>query len=131
MSDQVCKVSVIVPVYNTEKYLRNCLESLAAQTLDDMEVVVVNDGSTDGSLAIAEEFAARYDWFHVFSTENRGVSHARNYGAKMSRGGIWPSWTVTTRWSRITARPCMKKRSGTTTMWSCAGWITSSTAEVR
>lgn len=82
----MCKVSVIVPVYNVEKYLRACLESLAAQTLDDIEVVVVNDGSPDGSLAVAEEFAEKYSWFRVFSTENRGVGYARNYGAKMSRG---------------------------------------------
>ena len=84
----MCKVSVIVPVYNVEKYLRACLESLAAQTLDDIEIIVVNDGSTDGSLAIAEEFAAKYPWFRVFSTENKGVSHARNYGAQMSQGGV-------------------------------------------
>lgn len=82
----MCKVSVIVPVYNTEKYLRACLESLAAQNLDDIEVIVVNDGSTDGSPAIAEEFAEKYSWFRVFSTENRGAGHARNYGAKMSQG---------------------------------------------
>ena len=83
----MCKVSVIVPVYNVEKYLRACLESLAAQTLDDIEIIVVNDGSTDGSLAIAEEFAAKYPWFRVLSTENKGVSHARNYGAQLSQGG--------------------------------------------
>ena len=84
----MCKVSVIVPVYNTERYLRACLESLAAQTLDDIEIIVVNDGSTDGSLAIAEEFAAKRSCFKVYSTENKGVSHARNYGAKMSQGGV-------------------------------------------
>lgn len=82
----MCKVSVIVPVYNTEKYLPACLESLAAQTMDDIEVIVIDDGSPDGSLAIAEEFAAKHPGFRVFSTENRGVGHARNYGAKMSRG---------------------------------------------
>lgn len=82
----MCNVSVVVPVYNTEKYLRACLDSLAVQTLDDMEVVVVNDGSTDGSLTIAEEFAEKYPWFKVCSTESKGVSHARNYGAACSRG---------------------------------------------
>lgn len=69
----MCKVSVIVPVYDVEKYLRTCLESLAAQTMDDIELIVVNDGSPDGSLAIAEEFAARDGRFRVFSTENRGA----------------------------------------------------------
>lgn len=74
----MCKVSVIVPVYNTEQYLRACLESLAAQTLDNIEVIVVNDGSTDGSLTIAKEFEGKYSWFSVYSTANMGVSHARN-----------------------------------------------------
>lgn len=82
----MCKVSVIVPVYNDEKYLRACLNSLAVQTLDDIEIIVVNDGSTDGSQAIAEEFAVKYPWFKVYSTENKGSSHARNYGARMSHG---------------------------------------------
>ncbi len=82
----MCKVSVIVPVYNTEKYLRACLNSLAAQTLKDFEVIIVNDGSTDDSLSIAEEFAAYHSNFKLFSIENNGVSHARNYGAEMSHG---------------------------------------------
>ena len=84
----MCKVSIIVPVYNAEKYLRACLDSLAAQTLDDVEIIVVNDSSTDGSLTIAEEFAMKHTLptFRVYSTENRGASHARNYGAKRSHG---------------------------------------------
>ena len=117
----MCKVSVIVPVYNTERYLRACLESLAAQTLDDIEIIVVNDGSTDGSLAIAEEFAAKRSWFKVYSTENKGVSHARNYGAKMSQGGISPLWIVTTRWNRTTVKQCTKKPCGMGMTWLFAG----------
>ncbi len=80
------KVSVVVPVYNDEKYLRACLKSLADQTLDDIEVIVVNDGSTDNSLAIAQEFAREYSCFSVYSTENKGSGHARNYGAERSQG---------------------------------------------
>ena len=84
----MCKVSVIVPVYNKEPYLRACLDSLAAQTLDDVEIIVVDDGSTDGSLAIAREYEhLESPRFRVFSIENRGVSHARNYGAKIAGGG--------------------------------------------
>lgn len=83
----MCKVSVIVPVYNNEKYLRACLESLAAQTMKEMEIVVVDDGSTDGSLAIAREFErCAAPRFRVFSTENHGVSRARNYGAEQAAG---------------------------------------------
>lgn len=79
-------VSVIVPVYNAEKDLRPCLESLVAQTLKGTEIVIINDGSTDGSLLIAEEYAEKYEWVTVYSTKNMGVSHARNYGAAMSHG---------------------------------------------
>ena len=68
----MCKVSIIVPVYNTEKYLRDCLESLAVQTLDDVKIIVINDGSTDSSLSIAEEYARRYRNFKVYFTENKG-----------------------------------------------------------
>ena len=53
------KVSVIIPVYNTEKYLRECLDSVINQTLQDIEIICVNDGSTDGSLNILEEYAEK------------------------------------------------------------------------
>ena len=82
----MCKVSVIVPVYNAEKYFRTCLDSLSAQTLDNIEVIIINDGSIDGSLAIANEFASNYPWFKVYSTQNKGVSHARNYGITKACG---------------------------------------------
>ena len=79
-------MSVIVPVFNTEKYLKNCLDSLAAQTLTDIEVIIVNDGSTDNSLTIAEDAATKFPWFHVYTTKNQGVSCARNFGAYQSHG---------------------------------------------
>lgn len=82
----MCKVSVIVPVYNAEKYFRACLDSLSVQTLDNIEVIIINDGSIDGSLAIANEFASNYPWFKVYSTQNKGVSHARNYGISKACG---------------------------------------------
>ena len=87
------KVSIIVPVYNVEKYLPACLESLVSQTLDGVEIVAVNDGSTDGSLAILEEFRSRYpEKIFIYTTENHGVSHARNYG--FSRAGGEYVWFV-------------------------------------
>ena len=82
-----CKVSIIMPVYNVSRYLRNCMDSIVAQTMKDIELIVVNDGSTDDSLSILKEYEAQYkEWIHVFTTENRGVSHARNYGIDRASG---------------------------------------------
>ena len=81
------KLSVIVPVYNTEQYLGRCLNSLVNQTLQDMEILVVDDGSTDGSLAIAKEFEQSYpDKLKVFTKENGGQSTARNLAMEHAAG---------------------------------------------
>ncbi len=81
------KVSIIVPVYNVEKYLKQCMESLVNQTLKDIEIIVVNDGSPDNSIKILEKYEKKYpDIVKVFTTENRGVSHARNYGLGRAAG---------------------------------------------
>ncbi len=79
-------VSVVVPVYNALPYLRPALESLAAQTLERIEFVCVNDGSTDGSLAVMEEFAARDARFRVVDRENGGYGRAMNIGIEAARG---------------------------------------------
>ena len=72
------KVSVVVPVFNMEAYLHGCLQSLVDQTLEDMEVVVVNDGSTDGSQAIIDAFVERFPGrIRAFIKSNGGVSDAR------------------------------------------------------
>ncbi|MFI2783219.1 bifunctional glycosyltransferase/CDP-glycerol:glycerophosphate glycerophosphotransferase [Streptomyces sp. ALB3] len=73
-------LSVVVPVHNVEDYLEECLDSLAAQSLRDIEVVLVDDGSTDGSRRIAEEFAARDGRFRCVHQANAGLSAARNAG---------------------------------------------------
>jgi glycosyltransferase involved in cell wall biosynthesis len=81
------KVSIIVPVYNVEKYLTQCMESLVNQTLKDIEIIVVNDGSPDNSIKILEQYEKKYpDMIKVFTTENQGVSHARNYGLDRAKG---------------------------------------------
>jgi len=81
------KISVVMPVYNVERYLPTCLDSIVTQTLPDIEIIVVNDGSPDNSIKILEEYQSRYpDRMKVFTTENRGVSHARNYGLKHATG---------------------------------------------
>ena len=85
------KVSIILPVYNVEKYLGACLDSLLAQTLEDIEIVAVNDGSTDGSLQILQAYQSlNPEKLFTFSTENHGVSRARNYGFAHSHGEyVW------------------------------------------
>ena len=79
------KVSVIIPVYNVEKYLRQCLDSIVKQTLREIEIICINDGSTDSSLQILEEYAAKDERIIVLSQENKGVSAARNKGLKIAR----------------------------------------------
>lgn len=80
------KISVIVPVYNVEKYLAACIESILAQTFTDFELLLINDGSTDYSYKICQEFAQK-DWrIKVFSQENQGVASARNLGLECAQG---------------------------------------------
>ena len=80
------KVSVIIPVYNVEKYLSECLDSVVNQTLKDIEIICVNDGSLDGSAEILEEYAQKDNRIKVITQENRGVSEARNSGLKIASG---------------------------------------------
>ena len=80
------KLSVIVPVYNTEKYLRECIGSILAQTFPDFELILVDDGSTDGSGAICDEYAGKDQRIQVIHQENGGVTKARKVGAAISNG---------------------------------------------
>lgn len=80
------KISLIVPVYNGEKYIETCLESIIAQSLDELEVILVNDGSTDSSGRIMKEYADSYSNFIYVEQENRGLSEARNAGLQHTHG---------------------------------------------
>ena len=81
------KVSVIVPVYNTEQYLKRCLDSICFQTLKDIEIICINDASTDDSLHILKEYALLDNRIKIVNFEqNQEVSHARNTGIEMARG---------------------------------------------
>ena len=81
------KVSVIVPVYKVEEYLPKCLDSLVNQTLTDIEIIVVNDGSTDNSQAIIDTYAANHsDIIKAYTKSNGGLSDARNFGMKKATG---------------------------------------------
>ncbi len=80
------KVSVIVPVYNVENYFRKCLDSLVNQTLKGYEVILVNDGSTDSSQSIIDEYKEKYSCIKAFIKENGGMSSARNMGLDHAKG---------------------------------------------
>ena len=83
---EVIKVSIIIPVYNTGERLHRCLDSIIAQSYQDYECIVVDDGSTDESSAIIDEYATRDVRFKVVHKENGGVSSARNYGLNIASG---------------------------------------------
>lgn len=80
------KISVIVPVYNTEKYLHSCIDSIIAQTFTDFELLLIDDGSKDNSGKICDEYVARDPRIRVFHKENGGVSSARNLGLDNAKG---------------------------------------------
>ena len=80
------KVSVIVPVYNVEKYLEKCLDSLVNQDFSDYEIIIVNDGSLDKSDKIIGKYVDRYSNIKAFNKENGGLSSARNYGLQYASG---------------------------------------------
>jgi glycosyltransferase involved in cell wall biosynthesis len=80
------KISVIVPVYNVEKYLSKCLDTLVNQTLKDIEIIVVNDGSPDNSEKIVKDFMKKYKNISYYKKVNGGLSDARNYGLKKAHG---------------------------------------------
>ena len=80
------KISLIIPVYNVEKYLRKCLDGVVNQTMRDIEIICINDGSTDGSLDILKEYAAKDDRIIIINQTNGFVGSARNNGLKIARG---------------------------------------------
>lgn len=80
------KISILVPCYNVEKYLRQCLDSVVSQTLRDIEIIVINDGSTDGTLDIIREYASRDDRIKIIDKPNEGYGKSMNRGLDMARG---------------------------------------------
>ena len=80
------EISVIIPVYNVESYLKQCLDSICNQSFKDIEIICVNDGSTDSSLSILEEYASRDSRIDIISQPNRGLASARNTGFAKAEG---------------------------------------------
>ena len=91
------QVSIIIPVYNSENTLRRCLNSVLAQTFTDFECLLVDDGSTDDSGRICDEYAEKDKRFRVFHKENGGVSSARNVGLD-NASGEWITFVDSDDW---------------------------------
>ena len=80
------KLTIIIPVYNVELYLTGCLDSVFSQDISECEIIAINDGSSDGSGSILDEFKSRYSDFIVIHQTNKGLSRARNTGIDNARG---------------------------------------------
>lgn len=87
MRERAVAVSVVVPVYNVEKYIERCLDSLVRQKFGyEYEIIIVNDGTKDNSMMIADRFASKYDFIRIITQQNAGLSAARNTGLANARG---------------------------------------------
>ena len=80
------KISIIIPVYNVEQYLRHCLDSIINQTYKNLEIICIDDGSTDNSGKICEEYTSKDNRIKVIHKENGGISSARNVGLSLLTG---------------------------------------------
>ena len=111
------KVSVIIPVYNVEKYIRECLDSIVGQTLKDIEIICVNDGSADSSLEILKEYGERDKRITIISQENRGISSARNHEEEKASANMFTSWTETIFWKKRLFSSCIRLHQRKLLMW--------------
>ena len=79
-------ISVIIPIYNTQKYLKKCIDSVESQSYNNIEIILVNDGSTDSSEKIIQPYLQKYENIKYYKKENGGLSDARNYGIQKATG---------------------------------------------
>jgi len=124
------KISIIVPFYNVEPYIRKCLDSLVNQTMKEIEVILINDGSTDRSAEIAQQYVDQYAHFAIYHKDNGGPGEARNYGMRFMSGeyvifldsddmlppdacSILYKKAVTTDSQIVIGKPVWKKADGT------------------
>ena len=80
------KISIIIPIYNADKYLARCIDSILAQTYKNFELILVNDGSSDNSSDICNEYKLRDKRIHTYHNQHKGVSYSRNFGIIKSSG---------------------------------------------
>lgn len=84
--DANIKISIIIPVYNADKYLGQCIDSAIAQTISPKEIICIDDGSADHSSEILRGYAKKYDYIHCYAQKNQGAGAARNYGLRLAQG---------------------------------------------
>lgn len=104
-------VSIIVPIYNAEMFIRRCIDSIIRQTIQDIEVILVNDGSLDKSLSIMQEYAERDTRIKIISQENKGVAAARNTGLRNATGEYF-LYVDADDWLESNAIECLMTRMG-------------------
>ena len=85
-------VSVIIPVYNVSRYVRQCIDSVICQSYPNLEIIIIDDGSSDNSGTICEEYAVNDDRISVYHTENQGLSAAKMSNADIIVCGYWLEW---------------------------------------
>ena len=110
------KVSIIIPCYNQAEFLLQALEALQKQTLKDFECIIVDDGSTDSSAQIADEFIKQDNRFRLIRKPNGGTATARNMGLRTATGNMYSFWMLATNWTRRSwsfNRPRWMQRSWT------------------
>ena len=119
-------ISIIVPVYKTERFLSACIASILAQTFTDFELILVDDGSPDGCPALCDAAAAKDSRIRVIHQKNRGLSGARNAGLDIARGRTRqrasgsPLWIQTTPSRRTSAQSFTMRRRRPVHRWPCA-----------
>ena len=113
----MCRVSVIVPVYQVEAYLPGCLDSILAQTFEDFELILVDDGTKDGCPRIMAEYAAKDARIRQVHKANGGLSSARNAGLDIARASMSRLSIRTTRLSRRCWRTRWPRRSDRARNW--------------
>lgn len=111
------KITLIVPVYNVEKWLPQCMDSLVGQTLKDIEILCINDGSTDHSLDVLESYAAKDQRIRVISQQNAGQGAARNRGIREAKGAYVGFVVRMIGWMFIFVKKCMKPLSKMMPSW--------------
>ena len=89
--------SVIVPCYNAKEFIRKCINSILRQSYRDFEIILIDDGSTDGTSEILDEYACMYDYVHVYHFPNAGVSYSRRRGITLATGNYLILWILMTQ----------------------------------